>query len=86
MAAGHEWCRRSPGRGDIPSLALWTPTWIIPRCGSRSGRRTPFPAAARLVFVLWILALVSGFFFLRKTFPVVFDLLGFLSPQLTNYL
>lgn len=84
MATRHKWCRRRPRRGNIPSLALWTPSWILPQCGSRSGRWTSFSAAARLVFVLWVLALVPGFFFLRKTFPVVLDFLGLLTPQLTN--
>lgn len=84
MATRNEWCRGRPRCGYIPSLALWTPPWIIPRCGRRSGGWTTFPAAARLVFVLWILALVPGLFFLRETFPVVFDLFSLLTPELTN--
>lgn len=84
MATRHEWCRRRSGRGDIPSLALWTPSRILPQSRGRSVRWAPFPTAARLVFVLWVLALVAGFFFLCKAFPVVLDFLGLLTPQLTN--
>lgn len=84
MAPCNEWCRGRPRSGDIPSLALWTPPWVFPRGRGSSGGWTTFPAAARLVFVLWILALVPGLFFLRKTFPVVFDFFSLLTPELTN--
>lgn len=84
VATRHEGRGRRPRRRDIPSLALWTPSRILSQGRSRSSRWTTFSAAARLVFVLRILTLVPGLFFLCKTLPIVLDLLSLFTPQLTN--
>lgn len=82
--ARHERRRGRPGRRDVPSVALGTPSRIVSRSSSRPGRRAPFPASARLVLVLGVLALVSSLLLLREALPVVLDLLWLLAPQLAD--